>query len=193
MRSYFLFQRGLAFLLFGLQYAAEKVLLRDVCRRRFGNADQRANRFLLPGLIIFLFLAVTKSWQELKQMKLCSGTLLFLIIGLPWYLAMISLHGDALQNFLGTHNLLRATVSEHPRDNVIYYYTLVNILALFPWSGFLPQCLWQKFRKQGSWQRPDDLTVFLLLWAAIVFVFFRIWLQSISLIHTRFCFRQRYC
>ena len=53
--------------------------------------------FLLPGLIIFLFLAVTKSWQEVKQMKLCSGTLLFLIIGLPWYLAMISLHGDALQ------------------------------------------------------------------------------------------------
>ena len=130
--------------------------------------------FLLPGLIIFLFLAVTKSWQELKQMKLCSGTLLFLIIGLPWYLAMISLHGDAFtKTFLGTHNLLRATVSEHPRDNVIYYYTLVNILALFPWSGFLPQCLWQKFRKQGSWQRPDDLTVFLLLWAAIVFVFFQ--------------------
>lgn len=89
--------------------------------------------FLLPGLIIFLFLAVTKSWQELKQMKLCSGTLLFLIIGLPWYLAMISLHGDAFtKTFLGTHNLLRATVSEHPRDNVIYYYTLVNILALFP-------------------------------------------------------------
>ena len=118
--------------------------------------------------------AVTKSWQELKQMKLCSGTLLFLIIGLPWYLAMISLHGDAFtKTFLGTHNLLRATVSEHPRDNVIYYYTLVNILALFPWSGFLPQCLWQKFRKQGSWQRPDDLTVFLLLWAAIVFVFFQ--------------------
>lgn len=51
-------------------------------------------------------------------MKLCSGTLLFLIIGLPWYLAMISLHGDAFtKTFLGTHNLLRATVSEHPRDN----------------------------------------------------------------------------
>ena len=126
-------------------------------------------------------------------MKLCSGTLLFLIIGLPWYLAMISLHGDAFtKTFLGPHNLLRATVSEHPRDNVIYYYTLVNILALFPWSGFLPQCLWQKFRKQGSWQRPDDLTVFLLLWAAIVFVFFQN-MATKYITYTRFCFRQRYC
>lgn len=130
--------------------------------------------FLLPGLIIFLFLALTKGWRELKRMKLLSGTLLFLALGLPWYLAMINLHGDAFtKTFLGTHNFLRATVSEHPRDNVIYYYTLVNLLALFPWSGFLPQCLWQKFRKQGDWQRPDDLTIFLVIWAATVFVFFQ--------------------
>lgn len=74
---------------------------------------------------------------------------------------MISLHGDVFtKTFLGTHNFLRATVSEHPRDNVIYYYTLVNLLALFPWSGLLPQCLWQKFVKEDRLQHPDNLTVF---------------------------------
>ena len=130
--------------------------------------------FLLPGLIMFLFLAFDKGWREIKHMKLCSGSLLFLAIGLPWYLAMISLHGDAFtKTFLGTHNFLRATVSEHPRDNVIYYYTLVNLLALFPWSGLLPQCLWQKFVKEDRLQRPDNLTVFLVIWAAAVFFFFQ--------------------
>lgn len=130
--------------------------------------------FLLPGLIICLFLSFDKGWRSLKQMKLFSGTLLFLAIGAPWYLAMISLHGESFtETFLGTHNFLRATVSEHPRDNVIYYYMLVNLLALFPWSGFVPQCLWQSFRKQGSWQRPDSLTIFLLIWSVTVFIFFQ--------------------
>ncbi|MCD8359889.1 MAG: glycosyltransferase family 39 protein [Acidaminococcaceae bacterium] len=33
--------------------------------------------FLLPGLIMFLFLAFDKGWREIKHMKLCSGSLLF--------------------------------------------------------------------------------------------------------------------
>lgn len=49
--------------------------------------------FLLPGLIICLFLSIDKGLRYLKQMKLFSGTLLFLTIGAPWYLAMISMHG----------------------------------------------------------------------------------------------------
>lgn len=130
--------------------------------------------FLLPGLILVLFLSIDKGWRQLQSMKLASGTLLFLLLALPWYTAMIYLHGAAFtENFLGTHNFLRATVSEHPRDNVIYYYTVVNLLALFPWSGLLPQCLYHNFKKQGRWQKPERVTVFLLLWTVVVFVFFQ--------------------
>lgn len=37
----------------------------------------------------------------------------------------------------------------------------------------MPQCLWQRFRKQGSWQRPDRLIIFLLVWSVTVFIFFQ--------------------
>lgn len=130
--------------------------------------------FLLPGLIICLFLLVDKGWQALKTMKLISGTALFLSLALPWYLLMMNIHGEAFTGtFLGTHNFLRATVSEHPRDNVIYYYLLVNVLALFPWSGFLLGCFWKCVKNVNGWKKSDSLTLFLLIWAFTVFIFFQ--------------------
>ncbi len=130
--------------------------------------------FLLPGLIMVLFLTADKGWREIKNMKVFSGALLFAVIAVPWYAAMYNLHGSAfIDNFFGTHNFLRATVSEHPRDDVFYYYTLVLLLALFPWSGLLPQYLWRTLRRDGHWQKPDSTTLFLLIWAATVFFFFQ--------------------
>lgn len=130
--------------------------------------------FLLPGLIMVLFLVFTRGWREIKNMKVFSCGLLFFLIAAPWYVAMYNLHGSAfIDQFFGTHNFLRATVSEHPRDNVFYYYTLVLLLALFPWSGLLPRFLWRTLREDGKWRRPDEKTGFLLIWAATVFFFFQ--------------------
>lgn len=130
--------------------------------------------FLLPGLIMVLFLVFTRGWREIKNMKVFSGGLLFFLIAAPWYVAMYNLHGSAfIDQFFGTHNFLRATVSEHPRDNVFYYYTLVLLLALFPWSGLLPRFLWRTLRENGKWRKPDEKTGFLLIWAATVFFFFQ--------------------
>lgn len=130
--------------------------------------------FLLPGLIIVLFLSWEKNWQEVKRAKLPTGIVLFLLIGLPWYLAMFKIHGDAFLNgFLGTHNFLRATVSEHSRDNVIYYYLMVNIAAFFPWIGFVPGTFKHLFRPDGRWQTPPPIEKFLVLWTVVIFVFYQ--------------------
>ncbi|MFR4383247.1 MAG: hypothetical protein ACLT4X_02560 [Phascolarctobacterium sp.] len=44
---------------------------------------------------------------------------------------------------------MRATVSEHPRDNVIYYYTMVNALALFPWVGLVPWIVYKRYKERN--------------------------------------------
>ena len=51
--------------------------------------------FLLPGLVMVLFLAYAKGWREIKNMKVFSGGLLFAAICVPWYAAMWQLHGSA--------------------------------------------------------------------------------------------------
>ena len=127
---------------------------------------------LLPGLIITIFLLWQRDWRVLKRAHLVSGTLLCLLITIPWYGAMYALHGnDFLATFFGIHNFLRATVSEHPRDDVFYYYTLVNILALFPWSGLVPGAVYNWW--QGKERTLDSLQKFLLVWALVVFIFFQ--------------------
>ena len=127
---------------------------------------------LLPGLIITLFLLWQRDWRVLGRVHLLTGTLLCAAIAVPWYLAMYSLHGsDFINTFFGTHNFLRATVSEHPRDDVFYYYTLVNMLALFPWSALVPVAVY-KWYKSGE-HKISAQQKFLLLWALVIFVFFQ--------------------
>ena len=128
--------------------------------------------FLLPGLIIVLFLISQKDWRVLKRCHLPLGLPLFLAVAVPWYYMMYQVHGSAFINgFFGTHNFLRATVSEHSRDNVIYYYTLVNDLAFFPWFPIFITALYRRF-KNKDWHF-EAVDKFLLIWTFTIFFFFQ--------------------
>ena len=86
------------------------------------------------------------------------GFALFLGVVSLWYLPMYLLHGsDFLDTFLGVHNVLRATVSEHPRNNVWYYYLLV-FLAGFLRGHSLPCRRSSSACSSGS---------FICLWASV--------------------------
>ncbi len=171
---FFFFSMALVFFYFGYSTAQKKYYYGMYAGMALATLTKGPIGFLLPGLIIVLFLTAARGWRELENMKVFSGTLLFLLLAAPWYAVMYNLHGSAfVEQFFGTHNLWRAAVSEHPRDNVFYYYTLVLLLALFPWSGLLPQYLCHALRSGGKWRRPDNTTMFLLIWAAAVFFFFQ--------------------
>ena len=129
--------------------------------------------FLLPGLIFLLFLIWRRDFASLKSAKLGSGILLFLLVGAPWYVAMAIKHPDFLSGFIGTQNFLRATVSEHPRDNVIWYYTAVNLLNAYAWIGLLPGALKAYLWKDHHLVRPSAREGYLLLWIGTIFIFFQ--------------------
>lgn len=120
---------------------------------------------LLPGFIVTAFILCRRGFAEVKRMKLLSGPVIFLLVGVSWYYVMYQLHGQIfLDTFLGIHNVLRATVSEHPRDNVWYYYTVIFFLGFFPWSFSLPMAI-RKYWQERRWPVIDQTTLFLLLWA----------------------------
>ncbi|WP_346354465.1 glycosyltransferase family 39 protein [Azotosporobacter soli] len=122
---------------------------------------------VLPGLIILLFSLQSKQWGWLRPWALLRGVACFTFVVTPWYLAMYSLHGDAfVQTFLGLHNYVRATVSEHPQDNVWYYYLLLMPIALLPWSGIFLRCLMRIRHTRAS------NGLFLWLWLGVIIFFY---------------------
>ena len=138
--------------------------------------------FFLPGLIILIFLA----WQgDLRHLlKLFRPKNFFVLIAIisVWYLPMTLIHGTTfLENFLGVHNFLRATVSEYPKTNVWYYYALITAVGFFPWSiPLIPAAVKKFFRRaelfieEGRLPTFDMHERFLIIWVATVIIFFQL-------------------
>lgn len=126
---------------------------------------------LLPGLVVIIFIGIQRKWTELKEMSITLGALLFAGVTLPWYGAMYAVHGaDFLNTFLGVHNYLRATVSEHPNDNVIYYYFVVFFLSMLPWSALALKGIVKGYKDWRS--KSSSVSLFCLIWASVYFGFY---------------------
>lgn len=122
---------------------------------------------VLPGLILLLWCAVERNKTYLLRLFPWQGILAFFLTALPWYGAMYHIHGMPFINeFLGLHNILRATVSEHPGDNHFYYYLVVFPLSLLPWTGLFFYSLKKYIKSKDAFIR------FLLTWCATVLVFY---------------------
>lgn len=123
---------------------------------------------VLPGLIVILYIALTRQWQLYKRLFLLPGILMFLLVASPWYLKMYQIHGSEFVNtFLGLHNYIRATVSEHPNDNVFYYYLVLFPVSLLPWAGIL-------FPYMSIFKRESKSIhlMYLTIWPTTMIVFY---------------------
>lgn len=128
----------------------------------------------LPGLIILLFLGWQRDFSRLLKMRIGTGMLLFTAIISVWYLPMFVMHGwDFINTFFGVHNVLRATVSEHPEVNYWFYYLLVFIAGFLPWE--VPVLInggKRIYSREKGFKLPrlslDESERFLLVWAITV-------------------------
>ena len=128
--------------------------------------------FFLPGLIILIFLAWQKDLSHLKEIFRAKNFLLFAAIVSIWYLPMTFIHGsEFIENFLGVHNLLRATVSEYAKTDVWYYYSLISLIGFFPWSVLLIIGAIKNLRSLPTLDVPEK---FLAVWALTVVIFFQL-------------------
>ena len=128
---------------------------------------------LLPGLIVTIFIVLRRDFAEIPRMKPL-GFVFFLAVVALWYVPMYLLHGsDFLNTFLGVHNYLRATVSEHPMWDVWWYYSVLFFLIFFPW-GFvtLPPAIYKIVRDRRL-PRLDTTEQFLLIWALTINIFYQ--------------------
>lgn len=134
--------------------------------------------FILPILGIGSFLLyVGKFWEVFWEINPIRTTFLFLLVGLPWYIAAIILDGEIFVNeFLAVSNFKRFTnvVFNHPGP--WYYYIIWGTIFMLPWSVYFPLAvkklsLWQ-WRKFQNSPRNSHLGLYCFAWFITTFVFF---------------------
>lgn len=123
---------------------------------------------VLPAMVVIGYILVTRQWYLFKQLFVLRGMAITLCIAAPWYVTMFQLHGmEFINTFFGLHNYIRATISEHPKDNYFYYYLVLFPASMLPWSGMLVKMLVNIKKELRA-----DSSQFLLTWLMTVIVFF---------------------
>uniref|UniRef100_UPI00402A8CA4 ArnT family glycosyltransferase n=1 Tax=Veillonella magna TaxID=464322 RepID=UPI00402A8CA4 len=120
---------------------------------------------VLPGIILLVYLIGQKQWKQLRLLFHPWGLFVFAIVALPWYLYMYHAHGmDFVEGFFGLHNYIRATISEHPEDNVWYYYIVIWLLGTMPWGPLVGY---------GLWKAPkNNVYRYALTWSLVTILFY---------------------
>jgi 4-amino-4-deoxy-L-arabinose transferase-like glycosyltransferase len=127
---------------------------------------------LLPLLIVAIAIGLRKRWALFREMDLLRGMVIVIVVAGPWYFLAAIRDPEYIWAFFWHHNIARYFTTEpgvkHPGP--IYYFLPVLAVGYLPWSLFLPPVIYDfwKRRKQEDWKEVP----FLLVWAAVVFVFF---------------------
>ncbi len=106
--------------------------------------------FLIPLLAVGLYLWLTKSWSLYWRHGFpLPGLLVFLILALPWYLTMLSIHGQRYTTSAQGDTVGRFFGAMEGHGGTLLFYFPVFLLGFFPWSGLLPFAWYQAYQ---SWR-----------------------------------------
>ena len=101
------------------------------------------------------------------------GILLFCALGLPWYVMVQVRNPQFFHEFIVEHNLARFGTNLYHHPEPLWYYVPVTLLGWTPWAIFVAAACVRAVRRFRNPER-DSLSVFLMLWIAVIVVFFSI-------------------
>jgi 4-amino-4-deoxy-L-arabinose transferase-like glycosyltransferase len=121
---------------------------------------------IIPGMVFFVYLLLTHQWSILRGLHLLSGTLLFFVIVAPWYLWADARNPGYLRYYFWDDHVTRYLTDEFSRTRTWFYFFFVVAIGFLPWTFCLP------FVAKDCWQKLDDKNMYVVLWAALPFLFF---------------------
>ena len=125
---------------------------------------------VFPAGILFFYFLLIRRWRLLREMRLASGTLLFLAVAAPWFIA-VSLRNPEFARFFFIHeHFERFTSTVHGRYQPFWFFLPVLAVTMLPWSFFIPGALVSAWRDRHHDEgRPG---IYLLIWTVLIFLFF---------------------
>ncbi len=140
----------------------------------------------LAIIIVTAFAALRREWPVLRRSFWWPGALLYFAIVLPWFIAVQHQNPDFFRVFFLEHNLQRFATDRFEHQQPFWYYLVVVVLAVMPWTVIAVRalidgvqtsvCEWRARHaskcKPCAGQAGDAFPEFLVLWALIPIVFF---------------------
>ncbi len=132
----------------------------------------------LAAVILVVFAVVKRDWAVLRSTLWLPGIALFLVVALPWYVAVQLRNPDFFRVFILEHNLARFSTNVYHHPQPFWFYLPVFLLAAMPWTLWLIVALVERLRvilSEGreAFASPDDSWgLFLLLWMIVPVLFF---------------------
>jgi 4-amino-4-deoxy-L-arabinose transferase-like glycosyltransferase len=126
--------------------------------------------FILPLLIIIIYLALKGELKRLKEMKFGIGALVFLLTLLVWLIPAALQGGKDYSQEIIFHQTVNRFFDTWSHRQPFYYYFEVFPAGFLTWSIFLPAAFiwcfqgWRK-KREGDYLLP-------LVWFIVVFSFF---------------------
>jgi 4-amino-4-deoxy-L-arabinose transferase-like glycosyltransferase len=130
----------------------------------------------VPALVLLPIWWRERASLTIRPRDVASAAAVFLIIGLPWYLAMTATHGRAyLDSFFVGDNFERFATDRFNDPRPIWFYVPIVIGGMLPWGMYLLVLPWR--RLAGVVRRTVRLTGEewrLAIWAFVPLIFFTI-------------------
>jgi len=155
----------------------------------FGAVATLAKGPVAPFLalfIILLFVGLRREWSALRRTIWLPGVLLYLVIVLPWYIAVQKKNPTFYRFFFLEHNLERFATNRYQHHQPFWYYLAVVLISLMPWTVISIRALIDSIqisiaewkvrhnpqRYLGHSRAGDAFPEFLVLWALFPTLFF---------------------
>src|SRR3981189_321113 len=155
----------------------------------FGAAATLAKGPVAPFLalsIILLFAGLRREWSLLRRTIWWPGVTLYLIMVLPWYIAVQKRNPTFYRFFLLEQNLERFATNRYQHHQPFFFYIVVLLIGLMPWTVIALRALvdsievsiaeWKvrhnPSRYLGHTRAGDPFPELLVLWALFPIVFF---------------------
>jgi 4-amino-4-deoxy-L-arabinose transferase-like glycosyltransferase len=139
---------------------------------------------LLPVAIWAMYAAFSRNWLLFARTRPLIGTVIALVIVLPWYVVMVVHHGRAFTDFALGHEIVERVLSEEsfgaPARGFFYYFKIWPGDAA-PWSVlFVASVGWMAWRWSSVDRTVRQPVIFAAAWFICVFLLFSLSRSKVS-------------
>ncbi|MFO0627891.1 MAG: glycosyltransferase family 39 protein [Polyangiales bacterium] len=129
----------------------------------------------IPVAVAGTWLVVSGEWRLLRHARLLTGLLVFLVVGMPWYIAIVGRLGNEFIDRFVVHDIInRTVVGVHGDTGSVRYFLWQLGYAMFPWSGLVPVAVlgWRQVVPGDATPEQRHVARIGMLWFLSAFVLF---------------------